>query len=120
MLSWDMRSYHIAEQSTGPVFFDRGVVDVVGYLRLLGLTVPKHMEDALEMFRYNQRVFIAPPWEKIYEQDRERKQDFKQALRTYEAIMTVYTERGHERIELPLASVEARLRFVLHAIGSAQ
>jgi predicted ATPase len=82
MLSWDMRSYHIAEQSTGPVFFDRGVVDVVGYLRLLGLTVPKHMEDALEMFRYNQRVFIAPSWEKIYEQDRERKQDFKQALRT--------------------------------------
>lgn len=35
MLSWEMRSYHIAKHASGPVFFDRGVPDVVGYLRLL-------------------------------------------------------------------------------------
>jgi predicted ATPase len=29
---------------TGPVFFDRGVPDAVGYLRMLGLPVPRHME----------------------------------------------------------------------------
>jgi predicted ATPase len=31
-----MRSYDIAEQSTGPVFFDRGAVQRGRYLRLLG------------------------------------------------------------------------------------
>lgn len=36
MLSWDLRSNRMAEQAAGPVFFDRGVVDVLGYLRLLG------------------------------------------------------------------------------------
>ncbi len=40
MLVWEMRSYHLAEQQAGLVFFDRGVPDVLGYLRLLNLPVP--------------------------------------------------------------------------------
>ena len=117
MLSWEMRSYHIAEQSAGPVFFDRGVVDVVGYLCLLGRAVPRHMLDAAERFRYNRRVFIAPPWKKIFAQDRERKQDFEEAVRTYQAIAAAYAERGYELIEMPLSSVEERTRFVRQNIG---
>jgi predicted ATPase len=62
MLCWEMRSYHLAERQDGPVFFDRGVPDVVGYLRLSGLPVPRHMETAAaETFRYHRRVLIAPP-----------------------------------------------------------
>jgi predicted ATPase len=119
MLSWDMRSYHMAQQLMGPVFFDRGVADMVGYFRLLGLPVPKHVEKAVEVFRYHQRAFITPPWEEIYEQDHERKQDFQEAVRTYEALVAAYTECGYELIELPRISVEKRVRFVLHAIGIA-
>jgi predicted ATPase len=117
MLSWEMRSYHIAEQSAGPVFFDRGVVDVFGYLCLLGRAVPRHMLDATERFRYNRRVFIAPPWKKIFSQDRERKQDFDEAVRTYRAIAAAYAERGYELIKIPLSSVEERVRFVLQSVG---
>src|SRR5690349_4935188 len=36
MLSWELRSYRMAEKATGPVFFDRGVTDLVGYLTLIG------------------------------------------------------------------------------------
>ena len=36
MLSWEMRSYRMAEETTGPVFFDRGVTDLIGYLNLVG------------------------------------------------------------------------------------
>lgn len=61
MLSWEMRSWHEAEGQTRPCFFDRGVPDVVGYLRLSELTIPKHLENAIERFRYNRTVFIAPP-----------------------------------------------------------
>jgi predicted ATPase len=117
MLSWEMRSYHMAVQSAGPVFFDRGVVDVIGYLRLLSRPVPRHMEQAAECFRYNRRVFIAPPWQEIFAQDRERKQDFEEAMRTYQAIAAAYAERGYELIEMPLSSVEGRTRFVLQNIG---
>jgi predicted ATPase len=117
MLSWDMRSFHVAMQSAGPVFFDRGVVDVLGYLRLMKLPTPNHVHKAAEMFRYNRRVFIAPPWKEIYGRDRERKQDFEEAMRTYEAMVTAYTEVGYELVELPRVSVEKWMRFVLDAMG---
>ncbi len=35
MLSWELRSYRMAESETGPVFFDRGIPDVVGYFQLM-------------------------------------------------------------------------------------
>ena len=37
MLSWEMRSYRLACAEAGPVFFDRGVPELAGYLRLVGL-----------------------------------------------------------------------------------
>jgi energy-coupling factor transporter ATP-binding protein EcfA2 len=43
MLCWEMRSYHLTQEQAGPVFFDRGMPDVIGYLRMLGLPVPHHM-----------------------------------------------------------------------------
>jgi len=117
MLNWEMRSYQVATHSTGPFFFDRGVVDVVGYLRLVGLPVPKHIQKAVEIFRYNRRVFIAPPWKEIYKKDQERKQDFGEAVRTYEVMRAAYGECGYELIELPRLPVEKRMRFILHASG---
>src|SRR5690349_6784546 len=48
MLSWELRSYRMAEQATGPVFFDRGVTDLVGYLALVGRPVPAHIARAAE------------------------------------------------------------------------
>jgi predicted ATPase len=120
MLCWEMRSYNTALEQAGPVFFDRGVPDVVGYLRLLGLSVPAHVAKAAETFRYNRRVFIAPPWPKIFQQDSERKQSFDEAVRTYEAMVATYGDYGYELIELPLATVEERLRFVMEKAGIAR
>jgi predicted ATPase len=119
MLSWDMRSYRIAEQSPGPVFFDRGVVDTIGYLELSGLPVPPHMENAAETLRYHPRAFIAPPWKEIYEQDRERKQNFEEAVRTYDAVAAAYARHGYELIEIPRDSAEKRAAFILESAGLA-
>lgn len=116
MLHWDIRSYHIAEATPGPVFFDRGVPDVVGYLRLVGLTVPAHMQKAAEIYRYNQRVFIAPPWEEIFTRDAERKQDFAEAVRTYSTLKALYSELGYELVEIPRVPVAERVRFVLDSV----
>src|SRR6201989_1172082 len=35
MLAWEMPSYNMARKRSGPVSFDRGVPDVLGYLRLM-------------------------------------------------------------------------------------
>jgi predicted ATPase len=119
MLCWEMRSYRVAQAARGLVFFDRGVPDVVGYLRLLGLPVPAHMERAVAAFRYNRRIFIAPPWPAIFRQDGERRQDFDEAVRTYEAMVATYGDYGYELIELPRVEVEERVRFVLQHAGVA-
>jgi predicted ATPase len=116
MLAWDMRSYRSALQKPGLVFFDRGLIDVAGYLQLLGMSAPQHVEVAIDLFRYNRNVFVAPPWEEIFEQDHERKQDFAEAVRTYEVMTAAYLEYGYELVELPRIAVEERVRFVLETV----
>ena len=113
MLSWDIRSYNEALQLNSPVLFDRGIPDVLGYLRLSNLPVPAHIEQAAFSYRYQQRVFIAPPWQEIFTRDEERKQSFEEAQATFNALAAVYTELGYELLPLPLASVEERVKFVL-------
>jgi predicted ATPase len=119
MLCWEMRSHRLATQhaAIGPILFDRGVPDIIGYLRLEKLPIPDHIQRATEQFRYNARVFIAPPWPEIYRQDAERKQDSDTARRTYEAMAAAYTELGYNLVELPRSSVEDRVRFVRLQIG---
>ncbi|MGH3327893.1 MAG: AAA family ATPase [Streptomycetales bacterium] len=114
ILAWEIRSYRAAERdSARVVFFDRGVPDVAGYLRLLGQPVPAHIDAAARVFRYNQRVFIAPPWPAIYTPDEERKQTFDEATRTSEAMAAAYLDYGYDLVVLPMASVEDRVEFVL-------
>jgi predicted ATPase len=119
MLSWDMRAHRLARASPKVVFFDRGVPDVIGYLRLLGLAVPVHMERAAEVFRYHRRVLIAPPWPEIHRKDEERRQDPDEAERTYAVMQETYTGLGYDLVELPRAPVEERLRFVVETLDLA-
>lgn len=113
MLGWELRSYHEAGRMSGPVFFDRGVPDVFGYLRVCGLDVPAHIQSAAEQFRYNKRVFMAPPWRKIFHEDEERKQSWAEAVATFEAMVSTYEALGYEIALLPLASIEERIAFVM-------
>lgn len=117
MLGCEMRSHAIASAQTGPVFFDRGVPDIEGYLRVSGLPVPGHLKAAAAARRYNRKVFIPPPWREIFGEDSERKQDFDEAVRTHEAMAEVYTALGYELVTVPCAPVQQRLRFVLATTG---
>jgi predicted ATPase len=117
MLSWEMRSYRIAELTDGQVFFDRGVPDVLGYLRLMNIPAPDYMQKAAREFRYNHIVFIAPAWREIFHQDVERKQDFGEAQRTYDALESTYTAMGFQLLELPRMGVKERCEFILSHIG---
>lgn len=117
MLSWDLRSHGSARSENGPVFFDRGVADLIGYLRLSGISVPEHFFAAAKAFPYHRRVFIAPPWPEIFVRDEERKQSPEEAQRTFEAVAEAYEELGYELVRLPLAPVEERIGFMLLEAG---
>lgn len=113
MLNFDLRSHGEAQGGAAPVFFDRGVPDSIGYLQLCGLPVPAHFHRAARTSRYARIVFAAPPWREIYAQDAERKQDFAEAERTYEAVTAAYREHGYELVELQRADVATRAACVL-------
>ncbi len=117
MLSFDLRAHDIAMAGSGPVLFDRGVPDVIGYLRLEGLPVPEHMTVAAARLRYNRHVFICPPWPEIYRQDNERRQTEDIAASTYQAMADIYAELGYDLIDVPKAPVDARMAFVRNEIA---
>lgn len=117
MLERELRSHREALALARPVVLDRGVPDVIGYLRLCGLPVPGHATSAAAAFRYNPAVFIAPHWPAIYAQDAERKQDEAEAAATHAMMARVYAELGYELVALPLVSVAERAEFVLERIS---
>ncbi|WP_285019704.1 AAA family ATPase [Novosphingobium sp. fls2-241-R2A-195] len=117
MLAWEMRSFRETVSARGPIVFDRGIPDVIGFLRLCGLPVPASTLKAAELFRYASRVFIAPPWPEIFTQDAERKQTLAEAEDTYLAMVDTYSSLGYELVELPLITVPERARFVRDQIG---
>jgi predicted ATPase len=112
-LAWEIRSYREAPRTGGPTFFDRGIPDLVGYHPMMGRPTPPHFVAAAERFRYRHRVFVAPPWPEIYVNDTERKQDFAEALRSYDAVLDAYRTCGYELVVLPKSTVDERLALVL-------
>lgn len=113
MLGWEMRSWHAAQGAEGPVFFDRGIPDVIGYLGLYEGRVPAHVIRAAQVFRYHPVVLLAPPWAGIFEQDEDRGQDFAEAEATARAMEQAYAGAGYDLLSLPFAPVAERVDFVL-------
>lgn len=113
MLGWEMRLWQAAQAVEGPVFFDRGIPDVIGYLSLYEGHVPAHVIHAARLYRYHPTVLLAPPWAGIFEQDEDRGQDFDEAVATAQAVEQAYAEAGYDLLPLPLAPVAERVDFVL-------
>lgn len=120
MLTESIRTYLDTNEEYKPVFFDRGIPDLLGYCRLIKCDVPTEIRNAIITYRYNTHVFIAPPWEEIYEHDAERKQGWEEAVATYQNICHGYLAAGYDIIELPKSTVDNRIQFILNNIKSSQ
>lgn len=99
-----------------PVFFDRGIWDTLGYMRLENIPVPELLITKAREMVYNNNVFILPPWKEIYENDQERKQTIEKAILTFECMKEIYQEYGFNTIEVPKVNVEKRARFILDRV----
>lgn len=112
MLERDLHSYSAAQCLSGPVVFDRGIPDILGYLTLCNLPLPLHVAAAAKAKRYNRRIFLAPYWDDIFAQDSERKQSSAEAQATCAVMRETYTALGYDIVELPLTDIERRADFV--------
>lgn len=106
----------IKKKGADPVFFDRGIIDTIGYLKLENIPIPKEMDIIAREMEYNRNVFILPPWKEIYENDSERKQTLKVAEQTFECMYETYHGYGYHMIEVPKLTVNQRIRFILDTV----
>lgn len=112
MLQHAVESYPVDEAETQPTFFDRGVVDVLGYCDLEALEQSEDLKSAVTRLPYD-RVFLFPPWREIYCGDAERKQDFLEAERTFQAMYNAYMHLDYTIALVPKVGVEERVAWIL-------
>lgn len=93
-------------------FFDRGIPDVIAYLKLADLPVPQNYLSELSLHPYEKQVFILPPWKDIYVNDAERWQSFEEAEAIYRVIRATYTSLGFDLLELPKDTASRRVEFI--------
>jgi predicted ATPase len=96
-------------------FFDRGIPDIIAYLRIAGLPVAEKMQQALQ-YPYAGTIFLLPPWEQIYVRDPARWQTFEEAATIYHHIKTIYRSLGYKIMELPKSTVEQRMEIILKTL----
>ncbi|MFZ9034828.1 MAG: AAA family ATPase [Francisellaceae bacterium] len=118
MLEASIRDFKKHQLSRESIFFDRGIADLIGYSQLIDNPPDLLLTDAVKRFRYNKQIFIFPPWFEIYCNDKERQQDFSEALNTYRCIKEGYLKTGYDIVEVPLDSIEARVEFILNYVVS--
>ncbi|WP_224483227.1 AAA family ATPase [Robertkochia aurantiaca] len=105
--------YHEASRlQADPVFFDRGIPDVVAYLDYIGDEYPDWFSEPCKVFRYD-TVFLLPPWEDIYRSDSERYENYEQASLIHDHLEKTYKRFGYNLLEVPKDSVSQRIEFIL-------
>ena len=112
MLDGELAAHAAALARGTSVVLDRGVPDVVGFLRVSGLPVPPAIDAAARRTRYAPRVFLAPFWAEIYRHDPERRQPAAVAARTEAIMRETYAGYSYTVVDLPRADVATRVAFV--------
>ena len=91
-------------------FYDRGLPDIIAYLKRGKLSVPESYYQKCK--DYNAMVFIAPPWKEIFVNDSERPESLEDSIQIYHFLKATYLDLGFQVIELPKVSVEERVKFI--------
>lgn len=119
MLSRSIRDYMVNRDNLeSHIFFDRGIPDTLAHCRLSALEETPELSAAVRDYRYNQIVFLLPPWQDIYVNDTERRQTFEESVQVYTVLRQVYREAGYNVLELPCTSVQARTNSLLERLVS--
>jgi predicted ATPase len=106
----------VADASARWIFFDRGLIDAAAALEhLTGEPVVKSLGS---VYRYNKRVFLAPPWPEIYVPDEERRHGLAEAVAEYGRLLSVYPLLGYDIHIMPKVSVAERANWILAAVAS--
>lgn len=110
-ICYDRMSSQLEDCNTNSkCFYDRGIPDIIAYVRRGELNVPqKYFSKSKD---YNRIVFLAPAWKEIFVNDSERPESFDDSLEIYLFLKETYLELGFTVVELPKSSIENRVQFI--------
>lgn len=97
-------------------FYDRGIIDSFAYLLKDNLLIDSKWHTIANNNKYYKKVFITPPWEEIYTQDNERKEDFETATEIHKYMIAAYKLYSYEICIIPKLSIEERINFIINQI----
>lgn len=107
--------HQVTEMNQQIVFYDRGLHDVIAYLKYIESRLPEEMHLACKSHCYDM-VFILPPWKEIYTTDNERYESFSEAEKIHSHLENTYKNYNYSPIEVPKLPVEQRLLFILEKV----
>jgi len=105
----------LADKGHGEVvFFDRGIPDILAYLRNGNVTFNEDIySSGMKEMNYQSKIFFLPFWKDIYVTDEERKESLEEAERIGNKIFEEYKRQGFEIIEIPQLSVKERADLII-------
>lgn len=98
------------------IFFDRSYLEGIRYYKTLNRIDTNKYDSFMNDLRYFDTVYMAPPWEEIFCQTKERKHSFKKSVDDYERLLSFYPKCGYKTIGLPKVDVSSRIQFILSSI----
>lgn len=108
--------FHHAEKLQHPlVFYDRGIPDVIAYMRYFGQQYDDNFRDPCMRMRYDQAI-VLPPWKAIYRQDEERLEHFEEAVEIHHQLVETYEGFGYDVRTLETGTLEQRAEKLLKMI----
>ncbi|BDS11183.1 AAA family ATPase [Aureispira anguillae] len=102
--------------SKSPCFMDRGLPDLIAYLKAVDAAVPPEYYAALKNANYAPIAFLLEPNQAIYVNDSERQESYEEAVFFFNAIKKTYQLLGFKLYSIPLMPVGLRAKFVLKII----
>ncbi|UII35010.1 AAA family ATPase [Fulvivirga ulvae] len=114
-----VKSYSEADENVRDhtlTFFDRGFLDSICYSTLIQSVINNDMVQYANKWRYNNKVFVLPPWQEIFTSDGERRQDWEEAVLTHKLMVETYHAYGYCTLEVPKAPVKDRCEFVINEL----
>ena len=96
-------------------FFDRSIIDEIGYRLRYNVEISTDLRKASKEFRYN-TVFIFPFWAEIFKNDDVRHESAEEAKIIYEYLYSAYIKYGYSPIIVPKMNIKDRSNFILENI----
>lgn len=98
------------------IFLDRGLPDVIAYMKYAKNDYPKNFVDACNSLVYD-KVFVLAPWQDIFVSDNERYENFDQAVEIHDALLNTYQSFGYDLIDVPFDTIEKRADFIIDTVN---